>query len=127
MGYTDFEFLKGYAETEEFPLVLCDIDFKIRFMNRIAAKKYEKYGGYEMIGRTLSAFLNEEAQSKVDMVVEWFKESADNNTVLSVSDTSCLKDIYMCALRDDDGKLIGFCSKHISRKQDESNPYETID
>ena len=127
MGYTDFEFLKGYAETEEFPLVICDMDYKIKFMNKRAAKEYEKYGGKAMIGRSLRAFLNEEAQSKVDMVIEWFKESPEHNTILSVSDANCLKDKYMCAIRDDKGELIGFCSKHISRKQDENTPYETID
>lgn len=127
MGKTDFEFLKGYAETEEFPLVICDINYKIRFMNSRAVKEYEKYGGTEMIGRSLLAFLDEEAKSKVDMVIEWFKESPENNKVLSVSDANCLKDKYMCAIRDDRGELIGFCSKHRSRKQDENVPYETID
>ena len=80
-----------------------------------------------MIGRSLLAFLDEEAKSKVDMVIEWFKESPENNKVLSVSDANCLKDKYMCAIRDDRGELIGFCSKHRSRKQDENVPYETID
>ena len=127
MGKTDFEFLKGYAETEEFPLVICDINYKIRFMNSRAIKEYEKYGGTEMIGRSLLAFLDEEAKSKVDMVIEWFKESPENNKVLSVSDANCLKDKYMCAIRDDRGELIGFCSKHRSRKQDKNVPYETID
>ena len=119
--------LKAYADSEEFPLVICSMDFKIRYINKLAAEKYSKYGGYDLVGRSLNVFMDEEAQSKVDMVIEWFKESPENNKVLSVSDANCLKDKYMCAIRDDRGELIGFCSKHRSRKQDENVPYETID
>ena len=119
--------LKAYADSEEFPLVICSMDFKIRYINKLAAEKYSKYGGYDLVGRSLNVFMDEEAQSKVDMVIEWFKESPENNKVLSVSDANCLKDKYMCAIRDDRGELIGFCSKHRSRKQDKNVPYETID
>lgn len=127
MDFSDFEFLKGYTETEDFPLVICDTAYRIRYMNSVAAEKYKKHGGRNMIGHSLSVFMDEEERSKVEMVVEWFKESKENQQVLAIRDTRRCMDIYLCAIRDENGELIGFCGKQISRKQDENTPYEIID
>ncbi len=71
--------------------------------------------------------MDEEAQSKVDMVIEWFKEDVSHDCILAVRDKRNNTDIYMCAMRDENGELIGFCSRHRSRINDEAAPYETID
>lgn len=127
MENIDIQLLKSYADTEEFPLVICDMNYKIRYINYEALKRYERYGGEEMIGRSLNVFMDEEAQSKVDMVIEWFKEDTAHNRILAVRDKRDNTDIYMCALRNTKGELIGFCSRHRSRKKDENTPYKTID
>ena len=127
MDSTFYYLLKSYADTEEFPLVICDMDYRIKYINPAAESAYSKYGGKEIIGRLLTCFMDEEAQSKVDMVIEWFKEDSSHNSLLAIRDQRNSKDIYMCALRDPDGKLIGFCSRHRSRSHDESTPYTTID
>lgn len=119
--------LKSYADTEEFPLVMCDMDYRIKYINPAAEEAYSKYGGKDLTGRLLTSFIDEEAKSKVDMVIEWFKEDVTHNKLLAVHDSNNAKDIYMCALRGNDGKLIGFCSRHMSRRYDESTPYTTID
>ncbi len=31
--------LKAYADSEEFPLVICSMDFRIRYINKLAAEK----------------------------------------------------------------------------------------
>ena len=119
--------LKAYANSEEFPLVICSMDFRIRYINKLAAEKYSKYGGYDLVGRSLNVFMDEVAQSKVDMVIEWFKEDVFHDCILAVRDKRNNTDIYMCAMRDENGELIGFCSRHRSRINDEAAPYETID
>ena len=103
------------------------MDFRIRYINKLAAEKYSKYGGYDLVGRSLNVFMDEEAQSKVDMVIEWFKEDVSHDCILAVRDKRNNTDIYMCAMRDENGELIGFCSRHRSRINDEAAPYETID
>ena len=121
------DFFVSYAETEDFPLVMCDLDYRITYINPAAAKAYENYGGRDLVGRSLSVFMDEEARSKVDMVIEWFKEDREHNCLLAVQDNRSDKDIYMCALRNGNGELIGFCSRHRSRIKDSAEPYTTID
>ena len=66
MDINDKELLKSYADTEEFPLVICDKDYKIKYLNPEAEKTYEKYGGKDLVGRSLNVFMHEEARSKAE-------------------------------------------------------------
>ncbi|HOC34317.1 MAG TPA: hypothetical protein PLH98_10090 [Ruminococcus flavefaciens] len=127
MNITETTLLKSYVDTEEFPLVICGMDYRIKYMNILALEQYEKYGGTKLLGRLLTSLMDEEAKSKVDMVIEWFKEDISHNRMLAVRDNREKTDIYMCALRDETGGLIGFCSRHRSRRSDNGTPYSTID
>ncbi|MBP7186671.1 MAG: hypothetical protein KBA55_07910 [Ruminococcus sp.] len=127
MDITETTLLKSYVDTEEFPLVICGMDYRIKYLNSLALEKYEKYGGNDLIGRLLTSLMDEEAKSKVDMVIEWFKEDISHNRILAVRNKRDNTDIYMCALRDEKGGLIGFCSRHRSRSSDNGTPYSTID
>ena len=60
------------------------------------------------------------------MVVEWFKESQENNNVFVLRDTSQNVDTYIISIRDGSGKLIGFANRKISRTPDDSKPYDII-
>ena len=75
-------YFKSFIETEEEPVIICDLDYRIIFINNAAASAYAKIGGYDMVGKLLDSFIDLETQSKINMVVEWFKESKDNNRVL---------------------------------------------
>ena len=119
------EFFKGIVDTEEDPIVICDLDYKIIYVNPSAIEYYKKAG--EMTGKHLHTFLDEEMMSKVTMTLEWFKEDVFHDCILAVRDKRNNTDIYMCAMRDENGELIGFCSRHRSRINDEAAPYETID
>ena len=63
------DFFFSYAETEEYPLVMCDLDYRIVYVNPAAVSAYDSYGGNDLVGRSLSVFMDEEAKSKVDMVI----------------------------------------------------------
>ena len=80
------EFFKGIVDTEEGPIVICDTDYKILYLNPTAMTHYKKAD--TMVGKHLEVFLDEEMMSKVRMTFEWFKESPENNKVLSVSDAN---------------------------------------
>ena len=95
MNITETTLLKSYVDTEEFPLVICGMDYRIKYMNNLALEQYEKYGGTKLLGRLLTSLMDEEAKSKVDMVIEWFKEDISHNRMLAVRDNS-KKLIYIC-------------------------------
>ncbi len=117
------EFFKSYVDTEEDPVFICDKDMRIIYINSVAAENYKEYGGYSIAGKKLDIFLDIETQSKIDMLVEWFKESPDNNRVFAHRYTSTNMDVYVSALRNDKGEFIGFCNKCRSRVPDTTEPY----
>ncbi|MBQ6212765.1 MAG: PAS domain-containing protein [Ruminococcus sp.] len=118
------DFFKSYVDTEDTPVVMCSMDYKIVYMNPCAVERYEQYGGKDIIGKTLLLFTGEEAKSKVDAVIEWFRESPENNVVFAMRDAENETDIYMIALRDETSELVGFCSKHRRRTNDNNPLYE---
>ena len=118
-------FFKSFIESEEEPMFICNLDYRIIYLNPAAAKRYKNIGGYDMIGKPLNSFISFEAQTKLDAVVEWFKESEGNNFVFvrheDKDDSN--HDLYVCALRDDNKNLIGFCNRRRSRIIDTNEPY----
>ena len=125
MDITDISsFFKSYVETEEVPVVMCDLDYRIIYANRSAL---EEFGKYDLkVGRSLRLYMNEESLSKINVVVEWFKESTDNNSIFvgRIEDENI--DLYITAVRDENKKLIGFCNKRRNRSADKCEPYDAI-
>ena len=116
-------FFEGLINSKQSPVVICDTDYKIVFMNTFALKEYGKYGGRDMIGKHLNLFCNTETMSKVDMVVEWFKEDKANNRIFAVHKKETNEDIYIVALRDDNQNLIGFSSVYECRTPEQNDVY----
>jgi hypothetical protein len=57
-------------------------------------------------------------------VLEWFKESKDNNIVYTFYNEKENKDVYMVALRNDTGELIGYYEKHEYRNRETMKMYD---
>lgn len=118
-------YFKSFIETEEEPVTICDLDFRIIYINKAANSAYAKIGGYDIVGKSLNTYIDVETQSKINMVVEWFKESPENNRVFACKVKASV-DGYVYALRDENGELIGFCNKRKSRVPDETEPYSIL-
>ncbi len=116
------EFFKGIVDTEEGPIVICDLDYKIIYVNPSAIEYYKKAG--EMTGKHLHTFLDEEMMSKVTMTLEWFKEDEKNNHVFALHDDVNNHDMYMLAIRNAKKKLIGFYGRVESRNPDTSKVFD---
>jgi len=116
-------YLKGLVDARKSPVVICDAESRIVFMNKFAVGKYEKYGGEKMIGQLLMNYCSIEDYSKVSMLVEWFKESKDNNIVFSHHESDTNGDVYIVAIRDQNDEFIGFASAHEQRTPETSEPY----
>ena len=60
----------------------------------------------------------------IQKVVDWFSASPEHNIVYTYHNEKENKDVYMVALRDDAGKLIGYYEKHEYRNPETMKLYD---
>ena len=83
-----------------------------------------KYGGAALLGKSLLACHNPHSVEAIRKVVEWFAADASHNIVYTYHNAKHDRDVYMVALRDEDGTLIGYYEKHDSRKAETMKQYD---
>ncbi len=105
---------KSILEQDTAPIVVCDLEHIIVYMNPCAIKRYHK----DLTGKSIKDCHTSSANEMIDKVVAWFKESKDNNIIYTYRNDEENKDVYMVALRDDDGNLIGYYEKHEFRNRE---------
>lgn len=105
-------------------VVICDLQHRIIYMNPTAQERYAKRGGTALIGKSIMDCHNEKSQEMIQRVVDWFAESKDHNIIYTYHNEKENKDVYMVALRDCDGTLIGYYEKHAYRDRESCKPYD---
>ena len=110
---------KGVLEQDRAPIVICDLEHTIVYMNPVAIERYHK----DLTGKNLKTCHNEKSNELIDKVIAWFSKSAENNIVYTYNNEKENKDVYMVALRDDDGALIGYYEKHEYRTKEKGKLY----
>lgn len=120
------QFFKSIIDTDIMPVVICDLKHTIIYMNPAAAENYSKRGGYSLIGKSLFDCHNEESNNMIKRITEWFKKDKSNNRVFTFHNPKQNKDVYMIALRDAKGELIGYYEKHESRIAETDTAYDKI-
>ena len=95
------------------------MDDIIVYMNPSAIERYHK----DLTGRSIKDCHPPKANEMIDKVVSWFKKSKDNNIIYTYYSEKENKDVYMVALRDDDGTLIGYYEKHEYRNRETETFY----
>jgi hypothetical protein len=118
------EIFKSVLEADRAAVVICDLEHTIIYMNPVAIKRYEKWGGADLLGKNLLACHNEHSQDMIIKVVNWFQESPENNLVYTFYNQKENKDVYMVALRNDSKKLIGYYEKHEYRDRETMKMYD---
>ena len=116
-------FFKSVLEQDPAPVVLCDLTHTVVYMNPAAVARYK----VDLTGRSITACHPPKANEKIDRVVAWFKKSKENNSVYTFRNNEEDKDVYMIALRDDAGTLIGYYEKHLYRARETAPLYEGIE
>lgn len=117
-------FFKGVLEEDRSAVVLCDTAHRIVYMNPAACARYEKWGGAALVGRSLLCCHNAASGEKIERVLAFFGASPANNRVHTFYNAAENKDVYMVALRNDEGELIGYYEKHEYRDRDTTPLYE---
>lgn len=116
-------FFKSVIDSDIAPVVICSADHTIIYINPSAAQRYAKKGGYDLIGKSLLDYHNSDSNIKIKKVAEWFGESPDNNRMYTFHNPKENKDVYMIALRDESGELIGYYEKHEYRTAENADTY----
>ncbi len=118
------EIFKSVLDADRAAVVICDLEHTIIYMNPVAVARYEKWGGKELLGKSLLACHNEKSREMINKVLDWFKKSKDNNLVYTFYNQKENKDVYMVALRNDSGDLIGYYEKHEYRNRETMKMYD---
>ncbi len=117
-------YFKSIVDQDRAQIVICDLDHTIIYMNPAAVAAYEKRGGAALIGQSLLTCHGSASVEKIKKVVDWFAESPDHNLVFTTHNDKTNEDIYMAALRNETGELIGYYEKHECRNPETARRYQ---
>ncbi len=116
-------YFKSIIDQDRESVVICDLNHIIIYMNPAAVVDYKKYGA-ALLGKSLLNCHNPHSVEAIRKVVEWFAADASHNIVYTYHNTKHDRDVYMVALRDASGTLIGYYEKHDSRKAETMKQYD---
>lgn len=111
---------KSVIDNDRSAVVICDVNHTIVYMNKVAVERYHK----DLTGSSLLDCHNAKSNEMILKIVDWFKESTENNMIYTYKNTKENKDVYMVALRDEKGSLIGYYEKHEYRNPETAEIYD---
>lgn len=116
-------YFKSVLEQDICAIVICSLEHEIIYMNPAAKSRYAKSGGGALIGKSILDCHNPHSREMIRKVVAWFAESREHNRLFTYHNPKENKDVYMIALREEDGTLIGYYEKHEYRDGETKEPY----
>lgn len=116
-------YFKSIIDQDPASVVICDPEHTILYMNPAAVTNYAKRGGADLVGRSLLECHNSRSNEQIQKIADWFLADVSHNRVHTFFNEKQNKDVYMVALRGEDGSLIGYYEKHEFRTRDESPFY----
>ncbi len=105
---TDIELMVAILDSMKDPYVFADTNHVIRYMNKVAVEHYGKRWGYDLIGKSLLDCHNEESGKTM---VEVLAALSDGEEERMITDSEKHR-VYMRAVRDAQGALIGYCERY---------------
>lgn len=115
-----YNLFKSVIDNDRSAVVICDVNHTIVYMNKVAVERYHK----DLTGSSLLNCHNAKSNEMILKIVDWFKKSAENNMTYTYKNTKENKDVYMVALRDEKGSLIGYYEKHEYRNPETAEFYD---
>lgn len=116
-------YFRSIVEQDRCAVVICNLRHEIIYMNPAAASRYEKRGGAALVGSNLLNCHNTKSGEMIEKVVSWFQENQEHNIIYTSYNEKENKDVYMVALRDESGMLIGYYEKHEYRNRETAERY----
>ena len=118
------DFFQSVVEQDTAPVVICDLEHTVLYLNPTAAKRYGYALGADMVGKSLMNCHNAKSRELIEKCLAWFAADEEHNIVHESFNPIENKDVYIVALRDREKKLIGYYEKHEYRTQDTSKFYD---
>lgn len=118
------QYFKSIIDEDLCAVVICNLQHEIIYMNPSAITRYCKSGGEKLIGKSLLDCHNPKSAEIIGKVIDWFRISKENNRIYTFHNKKENKDVYMVALRKDDGELIGYYEKHEYRTPETAKLYD---
>lgn len=112
-------FFKSVIDADTASVVICDLEHTVVYMNPASTRRYK----VDITGKSIKFCHNADSNEKIDRVVAWFLKSRENNIVYISHNDKENKDVYMVALRDDNGALMGYYEKHEYRNKETAGIY----
>ena len=116
-------YFKSVLDQDPDDIVICGLDHEILYMNPAALSDYQKYGGAALLGRSVLDCHNPKSWEHICQVLDWFARDPGHNSVFTYHSTRKNMDVYMVALRDEGGTLIGYYEKHTPRAPETGTPF----
>lgn len=117
-------YFKSIVDMDRCTVVICNLEHQIIYMNPAACARYAKRGGAELVGKSLFDCHNAASCEKIRKVLDWFRESEAHNIIYTSRNEKENKDVYMVALREENGDLIGYYEKHEYRTVETEPMYD---
>ena len=105
-------YFRSIIEQDKCSIVICNLEHEIIYMNPAAIAKYQKNDSDQLIGTSLLNCHNDRSCELIKKVTAWFEESTEHNIIYTFHNAKENRDVYMVALRDENGTLIGYYEKH---------------
>lgn len=115
-------YFKSIIDQDQCSVVICSLEHEIIYMNPAAVERYGKRGGAGIVGQSIFACHNRQSEELIRQVVDWFAESTAHNRIYTFHNEKENRDVYMIALRDGAGTLIGYYEKHEYRDAETGAP-----
>lgn len=117
-------YFKSIIDQDRCAVVICNLQHEIIYMNPSAVSRYVKFGGINLVGKSLLDCHNPKSREMIKKTISWFEKSKENNIIYTSRNDKENKDVYMVALRSDDGVLIGYYEKHEYRNNETAKLYD---
>lgn len=117
------QLLKSVHDADSAPIVICDLSSTVVYMNPAAIARYHA----DLTGKSVLDCHSPAARARIAQVLAFFAASVDHNRVYTFRNDQENKDVYMVALRDENGTLIGYYEKHEYRNCEKSPLYDMPD
>lgn len=117
------QYFKSIIDEDQCAVVICDINDIIIYMNPAAQERYNKRGGASLLGKSLLDCHNDQSNKMIQKIKEWFQLSQTNNRIYISYNEKENKDVYMIALRNELGEVIGYYEKHEYRNRETDSFY----
>jgi len=106
---TVLDFFRALLDSIGTPILFCDLNDRMIYMNRAADEHYGKWGGRKILGQSLLDCHNMNSRERIRKIKERFVREPALEEVL-ITDNSKHR-VYMRAVREE-GKLIGYFERY---------------